>query len=233
MANYNSLGSLFRMQGKEPVEAPLEPPRSPIENIASPDPPSPSSSQGPATGVTATGASSPAGSTSTQLSKEQVAAIAARRSVAFAKIVRVFMRTPKYRQMPLADLEWLVAPAVASGQFLVAEIRDKASGVAVPVAAVLWAMVSDTVDQRLASNAGQPIRLQGKEWTTGSIPWLMAMAGEPRRASALVNALVEKRFAASGIKTIARGADGKPAMRILRKRKEPTIPEAASRKLKC
>ena len=233
MANYNSFGSLFRKQGKEPVEAPLELPSSPNEKIASPNPPSPSSSQGRAPGVRVTPASSPAGSTSTQLSKEQVAAIAARRSAAFAKIVRVLMRTPKYRQVTLADLEWLVAPAVASGQFLIAEIRDKASGVTVPVSAVLWAMVNDAVDQRLASTAGQPIHLKAKEWTTGSNPWLIAMAGEPRRAAALVDALVEKRLAASGIKTIARGADGKPAMRILRKKAGTTIPEAASRKPKC
>jgi hemolysin-activating ACP:hemolysin acyltransferase len=36
-------------------------------------------------------------------------------------VVAVLMRDPNFRTMPIADLEWLVLPAVMSGQFRVAE----------------------------------------------------------------------------------------------------------------
>ena len=39
----------------------------------------------------------------------------------FARVVAVLMRDPNFRTMPIADLEWLVLPAVMSGQFRVAE----------------------------------------------------------------------------------------------------------------
>lgn len=127
------------------------------------------------------------------MSKEQLAVISVQRFAAFDKIIAVFMRTLKYRQMVLSDLEWFVVPAAASGQFSTAEIQDKASGLTVPVSAVLWATVSDAVDQRLASNAGQPLHRKAQEWTSGSTPWLIAIAGEPRGAAGLVNAVVKKR----------------------------------------
>jgi len=45
----------------------------------------------------------------------------ARFARSFAQVVAVLMRDPNFRTMPLADLEWLVLPAVMSGQFRVAE----------------------------------------------------------------------------------------------------------------
>ena len=119
-------------------------------------------------------------STGTRLSKEKAAAASTQLSAAFGKITAVLMRAPMYRQMHLSDLEWLVAPAVATRQFLIAELQNKTNGLTVPVSAVLWARVSDDVDQRLTSNAGQAIRLRPEEWKSGSIPWLIAAAGEPR-----------------------------------------------------
>jgi cytolysin-activating lysine-acyltransferase len=58
----------------------------------------------------------------------------ARFARSFAQVVAVLMRDPNFRTMPLADLEWLVLPAVMSGQFRVAEApasllgADKAPG---------------------------------------------------------------------------------------------------------
>jgi hemolysin-activating ACP:hemolysin acyltransferase len=45
----------------------------------------------------------------------------ARFAQGFARVVAVLMRDPNFRTMPIADLEWLVLPAVMSGQFRVAE----------------------------------------------------------------------------------------------------------------
>src|SRR5262245_11891405 len=45
----------------------------------------------------------------------------ARFAQAFTQIVAVLMRDRNFRSMPLADLEWLVLPAVMSGQFRLAQ----------------------------------------------------------------------------------------------------------------
>src|SRR6185312_11068885 len=118
----------------------------------------------------------------------------ARFARSFAQVVAVLMRDPNFRTMPLADLEWLVLPAVMSGQFRVAEApaslgpgkatdkaRDKATdkardkapdkaktgGVLVPVAVALWARVSGEIDKALAGSLDQPVRLKPHQWASG------------------------------------------------------------------
>src|SRR3954471_13523074 len=77
-------------------------------------------------------------------------AAALRNAFAFTQVVGVLMRSPHYRAYTLADLEWLVVPPVAAGQFRIGEVKpDKNSTTAVPVAVVLWASVSPEVDARL------------------------------------------------------------------------------------
>jgi hemolysin-activating ACP:hemolysin acyltransferase len=88
--------------------------------------------------------------------------------MALGQIVTILMRSPQHKQHPLADLEWLVLPAVLSGQCRVA--RAQQSGIAVPVGVALWASVSTAVDQRL-SDLSVPWRLQSDEWRSGDIPW--------------------------------------------------------------
>jgi hemolysin-activating ACP:hemolysin acyltransferase len=68
----------------------------------------------------------------------------------------------------LADLEWLVLPAVLSKQ--VSVVQAQQSGVPVPVGVAIWASVSTAVDQRL-SDLSAPLRLQSDEWRSGDIPW--------------------------------------------------------------
>jgi cytolysin-activating lysine-acyltransferase len=87
--------------------------------------------------------------------------------VTLGKIVTILMRSPQHKQHSLADLEWLVLPAVLSGQFRVAQAQQ--SGIAVPVGVALWASVSTAVDQRL-SDLSAPWRLQPDEWRSGDIP---------------------------------------------------------------
>ena len=63
-----------------------------------------------------------------------MAALNLRLSATFGQIVSVLMRTPQHRYAFLSDLEWLVLPAVATGQFSLAEAQDKTSGLSAPVA---------------------------------------------------------------------------------------------------
>jgi cytolysin-activating lysine-acyltransferase len=142
--------------------------------------------------------------------------MSARLSATFGQFVSVFMRTRHCRHAFLADLEWLVVPAIATSQVSVAEAQDKATGLSSPIAVVLWASVSEAVDQRLATTPSQPLRLKPDEWASGTIPWLVEAAGDPRAVQALIKALVEQRFSATGLKTFMRGPTGQPLVHVLR-----------------
>jgi hemolysin-activating ACP:hemolysin acyltransferase len=151
-----------------------------------------------------------------RLMPAQQAEVNRRLAASFGDIVNVLMRTPQYRYAFLGDLEWLVVPALASGQASVAEATDKTTGVRAPVAVVLWATVSEEVDKRLSASSAHPPRLRPDEWTSGNIPWLIEAAGEPRAASALLKNIVERRFAKTGLRSVVRGPDGKPEVRDMR-----------------
>jgi cytolysin-activating lysine-acyltransferase len=126
--------------------------------------------------------------------------------VMLGQIVTILMRSPQHKQRPLADLEWLVLPAVLSGQCRVAQAQQ--SGIAVPVGVALWASVSTSVDQRL-SDLSVPWRLQPDEWRSGDIPWLVELVADTRTQQALLKHLGETVFRGRGIKMRVRGADGK------------------------
>jgi hemolysin-activating ACP:hemolysin acyltransferase len=138
------------------------------------------------------------------------------------QVVTVMMRTPQHRQTFLADLEWLVFPAIANNQYALSEATDRETGASLPVAVALWALVSEEVDRRLTTTQTPPIRLKAEEWNSGSIPWLVEAVGEPRATAALLKALLEQRFGATGLKTIGRDQDGRQLVRTL---KLPTSPQ--------
>jgi hemolysin-activating ACP:hemolysin acyltransferase len=116
------------------------------------------------------------------------------------------MRSAQHRERPLADLEWLVLPAILSGQYRVAQAQQ--SGIAVPVGIALWASVSTAVDQRL-SDLSVPWRLQSAEWRSGDIPWLVELVADTSTQQALLKHLGETVFKGRGIKMRVRDADGK------------------------
>jgi hemolysin-activating ACP:hemolysin acyltransferase len=94
-------------------------------------------------------------------------------------IVVVLSRSPAHKHYSLADIEWMVMPAVSAGQFYIAEMEDKQRGFRAPIAVVTWALVSEEVDRRLESQAGQLLRLRPDEWKSGTIGWLIGAAGSP------------------------------------------------------
>ena len=126
--------------------------------------------------------------------------------VIFGQIVAILMRSAQHKFLPLADLEWLVLPAVLGGQHSVA--RAQLSGTAVPVGFALWAGVSTAVDQRL-SDLSAPGRLQPGEWRSGDIPWLVEIVADARTRQMLLPHLGETVFKGREIKMRVRRADGK------------------------
>lgn len=161
-------------------------------------------------GLPAETAAEPAGTT--PLSPEEMrkrALMSKQIAAAFGEVVALLMRTPAYRHHALQDLEWLAAPAVLTGQFAVAEAQVKTTGLTTPVAAVLWALVSEETDRRLSSDLANPIRLRPDEWRSGEVPWIVLTLGDQRVLGGLLKQLTETVFKDRPAKLRARGADGK------------------------
>lgn len=147
---------------------------------------------------------------------------------AFSQIIAVLMRDRNFRNMRLADIEWLVLPPLLAGQFRLghAEARRpeagsstdaaKANGASarrdgsalIPVAAALWARVSPAIDKRLSENLDKPVLLQPNEWASGEILWLVALAGDQRAMPTFLAKLREKDFKGRPVKLRSKAKDG-------------------------
>jgi hemolysin-activating ACP:hemolysin acyltransferase len=137
------------------------------------------------------------------------AIIAKQIAASFGEIVTLMMRSPADRKHSLEDLEWMVAPALMTGQFAVADAQAKDNGSVMPIGAVMWAFVSEDVDRRLTANIEQPLRLEPKEWRSGQIPWIISAIGEPKVVGGLLQQLTKTIFKDRPAKMRARGTDGK------------------------
>ncbi len=109
----------------------------------------------------------------------------------FGEIVGLLMRTPKLEKMPLSYLEQMVVPAITTGQFMIAEAQAKKSGFVTPVAAVLWASVSEEIDRRLSDKTAEAVKLDPKDWKSGDIPWVIVAAGDQRVIKVLLQRIQE------------------------------------------
>lgn len=134
-------------------------------------------------------------------------------SASLGAVVSILMRSTEHKQHTLADLEWLIGPAIARQQFAIVEAPQGPNGnLIVPVAAALWAMVSPGVDARLTGELDRPIRLTPAEWTSGPIPWIIVAAGDGPALTGLLQKITEKNFASVPPKIRVRGRDGKVAV---------------------
>lgn len=128
-------------------------------------------------------ASPPQGANATADDKKKRigAAVSKMISAAVGEIAIVMSRAPSHKHYALADIEWMVLPAVLSGQFYVAEATRREDGARLPVAAITWAKVSADVDKRLAAQSGSlPARIRPAEWASGETLWIIDMIGDPR-----------------------------------------------------
>lgn len=132
----------------------------------------------------------------------------------FGEIISLLMRAPQYRAATLADLDWLVVPAVLSRQFSLAEARSKKNGLTTPVALVMWANVSKDVDARLSQEIDKPIKLAPAEWRCGDIVWVVEALGDARVLEAMLKQLVAKQWPGKQVKLRTK-KDGKPVVGVL------------------
>jgi cytolysin-activating lysine-acyltransferase len=132
----------------------------------------------------------------------------------FSQAVAVLMRDPNYKNMPLRDLEFLLPPIVA-GQCAVANARISENGPLVPVALALWAKVSPDVDKRLGENLDKPVALTAGEWKSGTIPWMITLAGAQPALVGFVKQLCEKEFNGQNVKMRAADQAGNRSVQFL------------------
>jgi cytolysin-activating lysine-acyltransferase len=142
-------------------------------------------------------------------------AAAMQHSFAFTQVVGVLMRSERYKNYTLADLEWLIIPALLAGQFRIGEVKAEKGDTTLPAAVILWASVSPEVDQRLMQADTAAVRLQPDEWKSGDILWVLHSVGDTRFLRELFKKLAETTFKGREVKVRGRAQDGKPAVHVL------------------
>ena len=140
-----------------------------------------------------------------------------------AHIVALMMRDSRFREVRIADLDWLIMPPILAGQWKIAQGTMPAKkggdvndgGRMFPVAAALWASVSPEVDARLSANIDKPLVLKPAEWKSGDIIWLIVVPGQPAYVKELLQHLQATTFKGKVVKIRTVDRNGKPAVRTL------------------
>lgn len=136
------------------------------------------------------------------------AMLAKQAAAALGEIVSLLMRAPAEKHRALSDLEWMVLPAVVTGQYAVADAQSKTTGAVMPVGAVVWAFVSPQIDRQLSDTAGEPFQLQPQDWRSGEIPWVVMAIGDQKVLGGLLQNLAKTVFKDRPAKMRAKGPDG-------------------------
>ena len=137
---------------------------------------------------------------------------------AFASIVRVMLRSAQYRQLPIAELERRVLPAVRSRQFFIAQRRHARTGVSSPLGFVIWASVSDTISSQFEAVTGpRDIVIPFKEWRSGSNVWMLDALGQTAIMGKMLETLAQSEWKGRQVKARVHTADGNVAIRLVQR----------------
>lgn len=157
------------------------------------------------------------GEASDEAEGKRIAAGAKMAAAAFGEITAMLMRSPGHKHFSLADLEWLLLPAVVSNQFAVAGTKAKGNAaMTLPVGVAFWARVSDEVDQELSSNLDRPLRLRPDQWSSGDNFWLIDVVATAEVGRALINQLSRTVFVGKSFKMRTADADGNRSVRVMK-----------------
>lgn len=146
-------------------------------------------------------------------------------SASIGDLVTILSRSPAHKHYSIADIEWMILPAVTAGQFYVVEATHKEHGYRAPIAFVSWAFVSEEVDQRLAGQVSQRLRLRPDEWKSGEIAWVIDAAGTGEAVNAALRWLLAGPLREKSVKAATRDEDGVPRV----KRLDPEIIGASAK----
>ena len=115
------------------------------------------------------------------------------------EIVWLLSQSPTHRQLFISDLEWFCMPAILLEQFRMFHGTDR------PAAVVLWAKVSDEIDQRMRAGG---TRLRADEWRSGPNHWLVEVVAPFGAEAEILTDLRKSIFQGIGFKFHRRAADG-------------------------
>jgi len=110
-------------------------------------------------------------------------------SAAMWDIVQLFMHSPGYDKLTLADLKWALFPAVSNRQYTLIQVNDAKSGLSKPVALICWASVSSDIDAAIRNNLGKPLMLDAGQRKSGNHHWLTDALGDQTAIGAAVSRL--------------------------------------------
>lgn len=106
------------------------------------------------------------------------------------EIVWLMSQSPAHRHFAVSDLDWIVAPAIAHGQYRVFRAGDK------PVGVAFWAYVSEETNAKLIEGKN---RIRPDEWKGGDLLWLIELIapfsnGENKLTEAMFTDLINNPF---------------------------------------
>lgn len=111
----------------------------------------------------------------------------------------VMLASPLHRHVFMAELEWLVVPAIGLGQIRVFHHET------VPVAFATWALLNGDVSARFKQGLG---RLKPEEWHCGEELWLVELCAPYGGVKDLLDDLINTTFTGRTVNTIRPAADG-------------------------
>lgn len=88
-------------------------------------------------------------------------------SQVLGEITWLLSQSPLHKNLFIADLEWMVMPAILLEQFRIFHGPDQR-----PAGLILWGSISDQTEERLRQ---QQVRLAPHEWKGGPNLWLIEM----------------------------------------------------------
>lgn len=114
-------------------------------------------------------------------------------------VLWLMTHSPAHRHLFVTDLEWLLLPPIALGQFYLWRRSNY------PVGVATWALLSDEVEKRLTNGVR---RLAPAEWKSGENLWLMDFIVPFGGKDAALKELREKVFKDKNAKTLRPASKG-------------------------
>jgi len=115
-------------------------------------------------------------------------------------IVWLYMHAPSHRHVFLADMEWMVIPAVTLNQYKL-YMKEEA-----PLAYASWAFVDEETEKRLLSGR---VRLAPKDWNSGDRLWLIDLVAPFGGGKDVLKDIRDNVFPSRSIKQLVPDANGK------------------------
>lgn len=146
-------------------------------------------------GAASAAASPKAGDDGARTTTEKSVVLDPRRiSTALGEICALLPTLPRYRHLPLQDLEWMIMAPLLKNQIALARLAFRKGEEKRFVGGVIWAKVSPEVDRKIRDQIRDgtfPIRLQREDWTSGDITWILDVLAPTRKVATKIFSEIE------------------------------------------